>query len=161
MLGKAMLVSMIEYHRQVNERLLELAATLADADLDEPIAGSGRSIRVTFRHLVATDNRWRIFLETRKRTWVDGSDDQPGPIAEIAEQQSNESAALTTWLASQDEGDLLQQIEIVWDGETHTMAPWQGLLQLLMHGQQHRAEIALALSRLGKSPNDVDYIMYA
>ncbi len=160
MLGKAMFTSMVDYHGKANERLLELAATLPDEVLDESIGDSGRSMRLTFRHMAATDHRWRIFLETHKRSWEEGSDDEAGSIAEISSLQSAETAALAAWLEQQTEDDLLQAVEIVWDGETYTMAPWHGLMQLLLHGQQHRAELALALTHFGKSPNDLDYIMY-
>ena len=160
MLGKAVFVSMVDYHRQVNERLLELAAALSDEALDAEIPGSSRSIRRTARHMAATDGRWRTFLETHKRAWEEGADDQYATIAEIAALQAGETAALTAWLEGQTEDDLLQPVEIVWDGEVYTMAPWHGLLQLLLHGQQHRAELAAALTQQGASPNDIDYIMY-
>jgi uncharacterized damage-inducible protein DinB len=160
MLGTTMLTAMVEYHRQVNERLLDLAARLPEADLDAPIDG-GRSIRETFRHMVDTDYRWRTFVETHVPVWEDqaADDERPG-IATIAARQAAETAALTAWLARQREGDLLQEIEITWEGETSRITPWHGLLQMLLHGQQHRSELAAALTRCGQSPNDLDFIMY-
>ena len=160
MLGKAMFTSMVDYHGKANERLLELAATLPDDVLDQPLTEGGRSMRLTFRHISAADGRWRSFLETHERKWVDGVDDQYATIVELANIQAAETGALAIWLDSQTEAELLDPVEIIWDGESYMMAPWHGLLQLLLHGQQHRSEIAMAMTRLGKSPNDLDYIMY-
>ena len=161
MLGKPMLQSMLAYHRQVNERLLELAATLPDEALDQPIAGTGRSIREAVRHQADTDRRWRTFVETRFPVWEEeGPADDLMSVAELAAFQSGETAQLSAWLERQTEAELSEEIEVTWEGETNRITPWRSLLQLLLHGQQHRSEVAAALTLHGASPNDVDYIIY-
>jgi uncharacterized damage-inducible protein DinB len=162
MLGKTMLVSMVEYHRQANERLLDQAAELSDAALDQPIDGSGgRSIRETIRHAADTDHRWRCFVETHFPVWEehDPANDS-APLRDLAAFQSEETALLAAWLERQSEPELMQEIEVTWQGETSRISPWHGLLQMLLHAQQHRAELALALTLHGHSPNDLDYIIY-
>ena len=37
---------------------------------------------------------------------------------------------------------------------------WQVLVHVLNHGTQHRAEVAVALTAFGRSPGDVDLIVY-
>lgn len=162
MSGKAMLQSMVGYHRQVNERLLDLAARLPEEALQAAIEGvGGRSIQETFRHMADTDQRWRTFVETRFPVWNDGSPaDDSMSIEDIAAQQANETALLCAWLERQSESDLMQEIEVTWQGETSQICPWHGLVQMLLHAQQHRAELAMALTSHGHSPNDLDYIIY-
>ncbi len=37
---------------------------------------------------------------------------------------------------------------------------WQVLLHLANHGTQHRSEVAAELTRAGRSPGDLDYMVY-
>jgi len=156
-----MLNAMVAYHGTANGRLLDLAGQLPDHILDAPIEERSRSIRETFRHMTDTDRRWRIFVETRFPVWDDG-----GPVADLmsiddlATYQANETAALCDWLERQSEAQLMEEIEVTWQGETSQITAWQSLLQLLLHAQQHRSEIAIALTRQNLSPNDIDFVMY-
>jgi uncharacterized damage-inducible protein DinB len=162
MLGKTMLGSMLAYHRIANERILDQAAKLDTAALIEPIDGSGgRSMLDTLRHAADTDLSWRSFAETHQPyTEGDGPVQRLQTVPEIAAYQAEETARLSAWLDRQTEAELMHEIEVTWQGETSRITPWHGLLQMLLHGQQHRAELAMALTRQGHSPNDLDYIIY-
>jgi uncharacterized damage-inducible protein DinB len=162
MLGKTMLGSMLAYHRIANERILDQAAKLDTAALNEPIDGiGGRSVLDTLRHAADTDLSWRSFSETHQPyTEDDGPVQRLQTVPKIAAYQAEETARLSAWLDRQTEAELMQEIEVTWQDETSRITPWHGLLQMLLHGQHHRTELAMALTRHGHSPNDLDYIMY-
>ncbi len=46
------------------------------------------------------------------------------------------------------------------EGEPLSQTVWQILHHVIIHGMQHRAELAAALTTFGYSPGNIDYIIY-
>ena len=46
------------------------------------------------------------------------------------------------------------------DNKEYVTPLWQVLLHLANHGTQHRSEVAAELTRAGRSPGNLDYIVY-
>ena len=161
MLGKEMFTTLVRYHREVDQQLLDLAQLLPDSALDEEMPGTGRSIRSMFWHMADTDWSWLSFLETRSSE--EGEFDlaeNETDLAVIGENLDRHAALLQAWLESQSEDQLQDVIHTVWNDRPVQIYPWQALLHLMAHGQQHRAEIAAVLTTHGKSPGAIDLLKH-
>ena len=155
-----LLTTMLAYNHAANDRLLSLAATLDDARLDTPIEGGYGTIRETFVHLVRVEWRWRTIVETHSPPAELIAVPQPATIAVLTAFAEAEAAAVGAWLDGRSEDELTAPVLIIWRGDTVLFTPWHALAQLCMHGVQHRSEIAIALTRLGLNPGDLDFIYF-
>jgi uncharacterized damage-inducible protein DinB len=153
-----LLATMLAYNHAANSRLLDLAATLDDARLDTPIEGGYDTIRETFAHLVRVEKRWRTIAQTGAPPPTRIALPQPVTIGVLRAFADQEAAAVRSWLDGRSEEDLAARAVIIWSGDTARYAPWHALVQLCMHSLQHRSELAVALTRLGLDPGDLDFI---
>jgi uncharacterized damage-inducible protein DinB len=160
MAGSDLLTTMLAYNHAANTRLLDLASSLDDAQLDTPIEGGYGSIRESFVHLVRVEWRWRTIVETHEPPAELIAVPQPATIAALSAFADQEAAAVSAWLDGRSEAELSTPVLIIWRGDTVHFTPWHALAQLCMHGVQHRSEIAIALTRLGLSPGDMDFIFF-
>jgi uncharacterized damage-inducible protein DinB len=158
--GTGMLTTMLAYNHAANTRLLDLASLLDDAQLDTPIEGAYGTIRETSVHLAGVEWRWRTIVETHDPPVVPAPLPRPATIEVLKRFAGAEAVAVTAWLASRGEEDLITPAPLTWGGETVFFTPWHALVQLCMHGMQHRSEIAIALTRLGQSPGEIDFISF-
>ena len=58
------------------------------------------------------------------------------------------------------EADLDERIQRTRGGRTLSFVRWQAMATVVLHGVQHRAEIAEYLTAAGYSPGDLDFIFY-
>lgn len=160
MLGTDMLTTMLAYNRAANARLLDLAGTLDDERLDAPIEGAYGTIRETLVHLVGVEWRWRTIVETHVPPVVPVPVPRPATVEVLKAFAEAESAAVRAWLTGRSDEDLSTPVLIIWSGDTVHFTPWHALVQLCMHGVQHRSEVAIGLTRLGLNPGDLDFIFF-
>jgi uncharacterized damage-inducible protein DinB len=85
---------------------------------------------------------------------------QPATIEVLTAFADQEAAAVRAWLDGRSEDELTAPVLIIWRGDTVLFTPWHALAQLCMHSLQHRSEIAIALTRLGLNPGDMDFIFF-
>ncbi len=155
-----MLATMLAYNHAANRRLLDLVATLDDARLDSPIEGGYDTIRETFAHLIRVEKRWRTIVETGAPPATRIALPEPVTIEVLRAFADQEGAAVRRWVDARSEEALATRAVAIWDGDPARYTPWQALVQLCMHGTQHRSEIAVALTRLGLNPGDLDFIFF-
>lgn len=153
--------AMLEYHIIAADHLATFASKLTDEELDAPIDGYERSIRATLLHLVDVDWLWRNLIQTGTvPDWSAAPSGSLHSVAEIAAAQRAESKQLLAWYQSASDDSLDREIPVVWpwSPDPDTVIPWRAVAHVVLHGQQHRSEIALALTRLGQSPGHIDLL---
>ncbi len=150
----AQLRSLVAYNRWANERILAASDALAGEEFERK-GDDGLSIEGVLGHAVRTQIWWLgnwtgaavlDFERTRdglRRAYVDTHD------------------RLDALVASTDESGWERTVEFEFQpGSPLKLPMWQTFTQVMMHGIQHRAEAAALLTRAGRSPGNMDYILW-
>jgi uncharacterized damage-inducible protein DinB len=150
-----LLTSLYDYGAWANERLLDHAAKLSDAELRRRSSQGYQSIHDTLIHLTGAD--WRWFSRWRQEALP--------PTEEFASLPGLD-AIRAKWTALW--GVRRAYLEGLGDRELHEVLDlpfgplprWQAILHCANHGTQHRSEVAAMLTDAGHSPGDLDYLYF-
>jgi uncharacterized damage-inducible protein DinB len=157
--------SMHEYNRWATERVLDFAARLTHEQFIQTNDTPWGSVRNQLVHQFGVHRSWL--------SWADGSmngedayalttDPEDYPDVKSVQALSNDVWAQTeAFLARMTEEDLARVLSVEWPNFTFAMPVWKVMVHIANHSMQHRTETAMALTRLGQSPGDLDYIFYA
>ena len=150
------------YNAWANERILTATEGIDAAEYTAPFPGlSHGSIRATLVHALAAEIVWRQrCLEGVSPDRLLSEVDVPTFDA-LRARWAVEEAALRAGLAALTDAALAQPFAYKnTRGAAMSDTRWKVLAHVVNHGTQHRAEAAVALTALGRSPGDVDYIVY-
>lgn len=161
MLGQSMLTTMFAYNAAMNAKLLDLAATMSEAELDAPTNYGHGSIRSTLAHLLRVQWSWRTAVETHLPPASPPPISGTSSIAELTVFARAEAEAISSWVAAQSDAELATPFPSRYGDQEFDILPWQALVQMLFHSMQHRSEVALWLTENGHSPGDLDFIFFA
>lgn len=104
-------------------------------------------------HMLGAHQRWRIGIGAEGDADGPRPEDEPLPDARsLVARWETEFAAMDPFLEALSDGMLAHVHEGV--------AIWQMLAHLVNHGTQHRSEAALLLTQAGRSPGELDLIVY-
>lgn len=161
MLGKTMLTTAAGYHHWATNRILEGAGQLQDTDYRAPGAQGGRSVHDALFHMLRVDHVWRTVCERPGQPFTPLAPEDHPDVASIRAAWASEAEALSALLARLSDDELAAVVEIRdWRGQTSRIERWRTLFQMLLHGMQHRSELAQFLTEHGHSPGDIDFIIY-
>ncbi|HLY13589.1 MAG TPA: DinB family protein [Candidatus Limnocylindrales bacterium] len=141
-----------DYDRWATGQILDASLGLsADEWAAESVIGD-RGIGGILVHALGAHERWRIGFEGGRRP-ATMREEEPLPAPdELREAWQAEWALLREFVAGLDEA----RLDVL-----HGEAPlWQGLVQLINHGTQHRSEAAVILTAAGCSPGDLDIVRF-
>jgi uncharacterized damage-inducible protein DinB len=161
MLAQSMLTTMFAYNAATNAKLLDLAATLSDAELDAPTNYAHGSIRATLAHLLRVEWSWRTAAETHRPPAAPPTISETSSTGELQAFARDEATAIAAWLRTQTDDTLATPFSSGYGDQTYEIIPWQALSQILFHSMQHRSELALWLTEKGHSPGEIDFIFFA
>jgi uncharacterized damage-inducible protein DinB len=161
MMDPASLQNLYAYNRWANRRLLDRARPLSTFELNVPIGPGPATIRSTLVHMLCGEWIWRMRVQERQSPTFLLAENSFEDMQAIGRRWDEEEAAMRAFLATLDH-ERLQEIVAY---QTTQGAPrqnrlWHILVHLVNHGTQHRSEVALALTSLGHSPGDLDFIHY-
>jgi uncharacterized damage-inducible protein DinB len=148
--------SLVSYNEWANEKVLDAAQRCSEPEFAE--------VHVTFAHVLGTQLFWRSLWAGR-------------PIQGVEEQIFRELAGVKTaqqmWEKYAMSHDDLRSFAMgVEDVDWHRAKQWwvpytdaslplgDTILQVVLHGMQHRAEIATIISRQGHSPGELDLLNF-
>jgi uncharacterized damage-inducible protein DinB len=160
MLGQTMLVTMLGYNAFANAKVIDIASSLTDEELDAPTNYAQGSIRSTLAHLLRVQWSWRTVTETHLPPTSAPPISGTSSIAELKAFAQAEAEAISAWVATQSDAELETHFPSKYGDQEFEILPWQALTQMLFHSMQHRSEIALWLTETGHSPGDLDFIYY-
>jgi uncharacterized damage-inducible protein DinB len=156
---KTTILALYEYGVWANERLLDKARGLGHADLTRRFSQGAQAILPSLVHLYGADLRW---LHRWRR--------EPPPEVAPADLPSVEAveerwrlvwAERRAYLEGLDRTALDEEIPFTRPAGTVWIVRWQGIVHCANHATQHRSELAMMLSDLGRSPGDMDMFLWA
>lgn len=149
---------MFEHHAWANRRLLDTLETVAGSLLSADAKGTSGSIEQTIKHLVGVEDTYLAFIQGKD---LSGFRSQEAYFGQSSEWFRQRLAALgpayLALLASTDGGLLERPLVIPWIDAPLTVR--DGLIQVLTHSAQHRAQILSTLGDRGQKVPDMDYVL--
>ena len=159
-----MIRTLYDYNQWANQKLLDTLAGLSDEELMRPRGVSHSSLGMDLLHLVAAQVGWLSI-------WQGGAPRIPLPSAQsgrfldsLVDWYARSHEAIHEFIASLREQDLGRpRIDNPHGGnpsvkQNRSMLLWDMMMHVVNHGTQHRSEAAMALTALGRSPGDLDFI---
>ena len=160
-----------EYNDWVDARILAACAKVSPEQYAAPTsAGTGHAgLRVTMVHML--DNIWqqRITLQGFYREPLADEaaydatelhEDSVPTFATLQERWTIERREMWAYIDTLTDEALNGTIRYVIPGAVRERVVWHILLDVILHGQQHRSEAAALLSSYGQSPGDYDFTMF-
>lgn len=150
------------YNYWANERILEKADLVSEADFLSPSVVEGRSLQQVLAHLVRTEKVWRLLASAGKVNpeQLPGEADL-GSVKAIKSLGLQEREKMQAYLDTLDNSSLAEELQITrWDGVQMTMIRWEMLVHLALHSMQHRSEAAVLLTQYGQSPGNLDFLFF-
>lgn len=139
--------------------LLEYCRGLSEKELDQSDSiGTFGTIIETLRHFVTAEGYYRFLVSGEWPNWEWTPDEQPG--LEVLEERAKDNAAFweeflaggvdpETTITNQGRGD-----------EEHETKLGVILAQVLNHGNDHRSQVSMMITGLGKEPPDLQAWSY-
>jgi uncharacterized damage-inducible protein DinB len=141
-----------DYDVWATAKILAQAEQLTPEQFLAAPAEGYRSVRDTLVHTMSTEQSWRTGWQTGERIPRLDPNDFP-TCAAIAERWQVEDEITRDFLANVTDEDLNQDF--------YGLGPMgMTITHLMLHGMQHRSELALMLTGFGHSPGDIDLVFY-
>jgi uncharacterized damage-inducible protein DinB len=147
------LTELCRYNAWANSRILPLLGDLTAEQLRTPMEGIFGSVTDTANHLVAVE---RVYCEMLAGKMPDRPEEMPA--AELAGSAATLGATLVALADASDGASLDVTFEVPWFKRSFTRG--DGMLQLVTHSTEHRADLCSALTRLGVTTPPIDYVQY-
>lgn len=152
--------TMLDYSYWARDRILDTAAELTQDEFSRKLGLDYGSIRSTLVHTIGTETYLRGRATNGKPDPV-VSQEGEYDVSALREAWQKEQSALAAVMDSLSDEDLEVCHDYEYAGKTYKSEPvWQLIFQLVLHGNQHRSEVALALTQLGHSPGNIDFLTY-
>ncbi len=158
---KAEIEMLFDYTYWANHRVLAAAKLLTVEQLDQIVlAGSPCILDILAHSLGAEIMWWTRFSQGITLPAIPGRAEYP-TLEDLVSRWQAQEGNMRGLLAGLSEEELGASMRYTTTkGKLYEMPRWELLVHLVNHETQHRAEIAMLLTALGKSPGDLDIILY-
>lgn len=153
---------LFDYNRWCNGRILDAAARLTDEQFLAPGAFPHGGLRGTLVHTLFAEWMWRMRWQgTSSGHHHRWRPEEFPTCATLQARWMEEEALLMEFLAGLTDHRVQSALDYTsTEGGRHTRRLWQTMAHVVNHGTQHRAEAAAILTALGRSPGDIDLIVF-
>jgi uncharacterized damage-inducible protein DinB len=163
-MGKLEVIRSVRVQRvATNDKILEAAAKVSEEERSRKSGLSPKGVTDTLAHALGTQIFWLGEWKepgSFSQSWFQCLDSFEG----VREGFGKSHRALAQYLAGLSDADLERLITPPeWWGDTPGVRfpLWHIMLQVIEHSQQHRSEVAQAISAAGASPGELDYVDFA
>jgi uncharacterized damage-inducible protein DinB len=150
------------YNEWANGHLLDIASPLDPAQLTGAHGASFESILGTMAHLAAAQVNWleRWRGGVNKRSTIALAESMK-TLAALRETFAGSNSGLREYIGDLTETDI-ESVLTYRDsaGAEAERVLWQLMTHVANHGTYHRGEVAMALTGLGHSPGDLDFLYW-
>lgn len=151
---------LFDYAYWANGRLFDVLARITDEEFTRRIAGSYGSVRNTLVHALSAEWGWLERCGGAGRGPALKADDYP-TARSVVERWNQVETHVRAFLDGADDADLDRPVTYtLGDGPPTTRSVGQLLHHAAVHGVHHRGQVSLLLRELGKTPGNVDLLMY-
>jgi uncharacterized damage-inducible protein DinB len=150
-----------EYNAWANQRVLDTAAQLSPAQLQEKSSASFESIFDTLVHTMSAQWIWLSRWQGQSPTVMIAPNDF-SDLSAVRERWDKIEQDTQAFVVQLDEATFMQT-EVAYTntkGKSFSYPLWQLMLHQVNHATQHRSEVAAIMTQLGHSPGWLDIIMY-
>lgn len=160
-MNKSDLLTLFDYNYWANGRVLNAAARLSNDQLTAPARLSHGSIHGALVHVLAAEATWRQRCQVGFSPTTLLSESDFPTLEALRQHWATEEKAMRLYLDRLEEAALDQPVHYTTTkGVPQETILWQILTHVVNHGTQFRGEAAVALSELGHSPGDLDFIAF-
>lgn len=139
-----------------NDRLFEACESLDDAQLNATMVGGFSSIRDTLTHIAGAQERLVAALAGEEQATVSREGRGFPGVAELRAIVKTSGEKLVTIAEHEPPGT----VTTMWKGEAFTPPVWLMMNQAIIHGIEHRTQVAAILTQLGIDPPGMDAWTY-
>lgn len=140
--------------------LLEFCKELSEKELDASDGtGTFGSIMETLRHFVRAEGYYRFLLSGSWPNWEWSPDETPG--FDVLEERAKDNAQFWEEFLSAGVDPDKPVIQEGSDGKEYETTVGVVVAQILNHGNDHRSQISMMITQLGKEPPDLQAWAYA
>ena len=152
--------TLYRYSAWANGRILDTAAGLGPGQLTEGAGASSGSVRDTLVHIMYAQWVWLQRWKGVSPRTILRPDDFPDLDAIRAHWTPLERET-HDFVEGLGEDELARAIHYTdTEGEQWAYPLWQMLMHQVNHATQHRSEAAVLLTQMGRSPGDLDLLIY-
>jgi uncharacterized damage-inducible protein DinB len=153
------LQAMYAYNAWANAQVFGVCQGVDRAQMEEHAAGTTGTVEDTLKHLVEVEDAYLLMLRGETTQAM-------GPretyfaydLAWLAQRAAELSRAYQELLARADAAFYDAPLAVPWF--SFALTKHDGLLQVLSHSAQHRAQVLSALGERGMEVPDIDYVLY-
>ncbi len=153
--------TLYDYNCWANGKVLAAAGGVGREALFAPAAQSHGSLGGTLVHVLAVEWMWRQRCQagTSPPRYIPAERFQEPESIRVAWEE--EEKGMRSFLQTLTDERLVRPVRYTSrEGEPEEVVLWHALVHLVNHGTHHRAEAGLRLTELGRSPGDLDFLLF-
>jgi uncharacterized damage-inducible protein DinB len=149
---------LFDYNFWANRRVWACVIAVDQALFDKPLPGDRPSLMAQCIHILSVESWWIHFLQTGVVEFVD--DEQFHTQEEVRAVWDQVEANVGTYLAQLTPDELTRTVRPTFWQDPWSVQAWQGMMQVLNHSTDHRAQLLDSIREFGGPTEEQDYLSY-